>query len=100
MFCITGISSWNFVSPHLEATYLLAHIFKASNWVLKKVAANRWLPFLVFWWGLVTTLSGLVHNFAGLIAVRFFLGVCEGGLLPGMILYLSTMYKREELQLR
>ncbi|KII94771.1 hypothetical protein PLICRDRAFT_693103 [Plicaturopsis crispa FD-325 SS-3] len=80
------------------APYLVVEL--PSNWVLKKVAANRWLPFLVFWWGLVTTLSGLVHNFAGLIAVRFFLGVCEGGLLPGMILYLSTMYKREELQLR
>jgi len=28
------------------------------------------------------------------------LGLCEGGLLPGMVLYLSTVYQREELQLR
>jgi len=28
------------------------------------------------------------------------LGLCEGGLLPGMVLYLSSIYRREELQLR
>ncbi len=36
-------------------------------------------------WGTVTTLSGLVHNYSGLLAVRFFLGLCEGGLLPGIV---------------
>ena len=51
-------------------------------------------------WGIVTTLSGLMHNFGGLVVVRLFLGMCEGGVLPGMVLYLSTMYKRHELQLR
>ena len=58
---------------------------QASNWVLKKIKANRWLPFLVFLWGVVTTLSGLVENFAGLVAVRFVLGACEGGILPGIV---------------
>jgi len=45
-------------------------------------------------------LTSLVHNYNGLLAVRLFLGLCEGGLIPGMILYLSTMYKPYELQLR
>ncbi|KAH9900009.1 MFS general substrate transporter [Cubamyces lactineus] len=71
-----------------------------SNWVLKKFKPSRWLPFLVAVWGVVTTLSGLVHNFKGLLAIRFFLGFCEGGLLPGIMLYLSTLYKRHELQQR
>ncbi|KAJ3488703.1 hypothetical protein NLI96_g2654 [Meripilus lineatus] len=71
-----------------------------SNWVLKKMKPNRWLPFLVATWGTVTTLSGLVQNFSGLLAIRFFLGFCEGGLLPGIMLYLSTLYKRHELQQR
>lgn len=47
--------------------------------------ASRWLPFLVTVWGTVTTLSGLVQNFSGLLAIRFFLGLCEGGLLPGIV---------------
>ncbi|KAI0092717.1 MFS general substrate transporter [Irpex rosettiformis] len=71
-----------------------------SNWVMKKMRPNRWLPFLVAVWGMVTTLSGLVNNFAGLVAIRFFLGLCEGGLLPGIVLYLSTLYKPHELQQR
>ncbi|KAI0796794.1 MFS general substrate transporter [Abortiporus biennis] len=71
-----------------------------SNWVLKKMKPSRWLPFLVAIWGMVTTLSGLVQSFSGLLAIRFFLGLCEGGLLPGIMLYLSTIYKRHELQQR
>jgi len=71
-----------------------------SNWILKRVHANRWLPAIVAAWGTVTTLSGLMQSFGGLIAVRIFLGMCEGGLLPGMVLYLSSMYKPNELQLR
>ncbi|KAK7470670.1 hypothetical protein VKT23_002092 [Stygiomarasmius scandens] len=71
-----------------------------SNWVLKRMGANRWLPLIVCAWGVVTTLTCLIHNFSGLVTIRIFLGFCEGGLLPGMILYLSTMYKRHELQLR
>jgi hypothetical protein len=26
-----------------------------------------------------------VHNFRGLVAIRLFLGLCEGGLLPGIV---------------
>ncbi|KAL5508394.1 hypothetical protein ACEPAH_6013 [Sanghuangporus vaninii] len=71
-----------------------------SNWILKRMKPNRWLPFIVTAWGIVTTLSGLVQNFGGLVAIRIMLGLCEGGLLPGIILYLSTIYKKHELQLR
>ncbi|KAH8923191.1 MFS transporter [Atractiella rhizophila] len=71
-----------------------------SNLILKRVGANYWLPTLVIAWGVVTTLTGLVQNFAGFASIRVILGICEGGLLPGMILYLSTLYRRHELQIR
>ncbi|TCD70815.1 hypothetical protein EIP91_001505 [Steccherinum ochraceum] len=79
-------------------SYILVEL--PSNLILKKMKPSRWLPFLVAVWGTVTTLSGLVQNFSGLLAIRFFLGFCEGGLLPGIMLYLSTLYKRHELQQR
>ena len=47
--------------------------------------ANRWIPLLVFCRGIVTTLSGIVHGFGGLVAVRFIPGMCEGGFLPGIV---------------
>lgn len=68
----------------LQCIYAIIHGL-ASNWILKKMGANRWIPLLVICWGIVTTLSGLVHSFGGLVAVRFFLGLCEGGLLPGIV---------------
>ncbi|KAF9495674.1 MFS general substrate transporter [Pleurotus eryngii] len=80
------------------ASYIIVEL--PSNWVIQRVGANRWIPLLVCLWGVVTTLTGLVQNFGGLVAIRMCLGLCEGGLLPGMILYLSTIYKRHELQLR
>lgn len=46
---------------------------------------SRWLPLIVGAWGVVTTLSGLVESFGGLVAIRFTLGLCEGGLLPGIV---------------
>ena len=61
--------------------------FIASNVILKKMKPNRWLPFIVGAWGLVTTLSGLVQNYGGLVAIRLMLGLCEGGVLPGMVNY-------------
>lgn len=37
---------------------------------------------------------------AGLFTCRFFLGLAEGGLLPGIVLYLSQFYTRSEYQTR
>jgi hypothetical protein len=68
-------------------------------------------------WSIITTLTGLIQNFGGLVAVRFMLGIFEGGILPGVVslkvkfrvtctqilfqtYYLSTMYTRHELQAR
>ena len=60
-----------------------------SNLVLKKVTPRIWLSFLTFAWGLIAMCLGFIQNFAGFVSVRAVLGVAEGGLLPGMILYLS-----------
>lgn len=43
---------------------------------------------------------GFVRNFGSFVAVRALLGAAEGGLLPGMVLYLSHFYRRTELALR
>lgn len=48
-------------------------------------------------WGLVTTFQGFVHNYAGLLAARFFLGAAEGAILPCCMTYLSSFYTRTRL---
>jgi MFS family permease len=71
-----------------------------ASLILKHVGANILLPTMVTLWGLVTTLQGLVTSFQGLLAARFFLGLFEGGLVPGIILVISRLYKRDQIQLR
>ena len=41
--------------------------------------------------GCITIAQGLVKNYSGLLAARFFLGVAEAGIFPGCI-YLISMY--------
>lgn len=42
-------------------------------------------------WGLISTLSGVVNNFAGMVLIRFFLGFVEAAFLPGALLILSKV---------
>ncbi|KAK4108253.1 MFS general substrate transporter [Canariomyces notabilis] len=78
--------------------YIAAEI--PSNLVLKKVTPRIWIALMTFLWGLICLCLGLVHNFHQFIALRTLLGLAEGGLFPGMVLYLSTIYTRSELALR
>lgn len=56
-----------------------------SNLVLKKVSPRIWLPALTMMWGIVTMCLGFVKTYHEFVAVRAILGICEGGLLPGMV---------------
>lgn len=70
------------------------------NIILKRWTPQLWLPTLTLVWGIVSTLQGVIVNRAGFWAVRFFLGVAEAGLFPGIVFYLSMWYQRNERQYR
>ncbi|KAJ7600587.1 major facilitator superfamily domain-containing protein [Mycena floridula] len=67
-----------------------------ANIVLKRFNPRIWLPTLTLIWGIVSVGQGLVTNQAGLMGIRFLLGVTESGLFPGTILVISMYYKRRE----
>ena len=48
-----------------------------SNVLMKKLKPHVWLSGCMFMFGLVTVCQGLVKNFSGLLATRFFLGFFE-----------------------
>ncbi|GAO48960.1 hypothetical protein G7K_3121-t1 [Saitoella complicata NRRL Y-17804] len=60
-----------------------------SNILLKRLRPSIWISGIMLCWGTCMTLMGLVQNFSGLRAARFFLGVAEAGLFPGVTYYLS-----------
>ncbi|KAL0955459.1 hypothetical protein HGRIS_001701 [Hohenbuehelia grisea] len=59
-----------------------------------------YLPVCTILWGVVSALTGIVQNFGGAVACRFFLGFIEAAFLPGALFLLSKWYKRDELGLR
>lgn len=68
--------------------------------LLKKFRPSIFLPVIMVLWGICMTCMGLVHNFSGLMAARWFLGLAEAGLFPGVNYYLSCWYRRSEFGIR
>lgn len=71
-----------------------------SNLIIKKVSPKIWLPFLTFAWGIITIGIGFMRDYKDFMILRAVLGIFEGGLFPGIVLYLSSMYTRGELAVR
>lgn len=71
-----------------------------TNVLLKRLRPSVFIPSIMLAWGLCMTTMGLVHNWSGLMTARFFLGLAEAGLFPGINYYLSCWYKRSEFGIR
>ena len=64
--------------------------------LLKKLTPRVLLSSLCIVWSIVTIFSGFIQNVGGLYATRLILGACEAGLFPGLNIYLTMVYRREE----
>ncbi|KAH8982697.1 MFS general substrate transporter [Lactarius akahatsu] len=70
------------------------------NILLRVFRPSKWLPSLMLAWGTVTALTCLVKSYQGLVIVRAFLGLAEGGVFPGVTYYVSLWYPRQMLAKR
>lgn len=52
--------------------------------LLKRYRPSIFLPVTMILWGISMTTMGLVHDYGGLLTVRWFLGITEAGLFPGV----------------
>lgn len=66
----------------------------------KKYGPARALPIMMFTFGSLTLLNAAAHNFGGVFALRWFLGMAESAFFPVVIYYLTTFYRRGELARR
>ncbi|KAM5344869.1 hypothetical protein ACJ41O_010731 [Fusarium nematophilum] len=83
----------------LYVGYILMQV--PSNILINRIQRpSLYLAAIMLLWGLISTLSGNVHNFAGMVTIRFFLGFTEAAFLPGALLILSKWYTRRELTKR
>ncbi|RRG11109.1 MAG: MFS transporter [Lactobacillus sp.] len=60
-----------------------------GNMILEKVGARKWIGLILVLWGAVTLLTAFVHSAVELTTLRFFLGVFEAALFPGMTLIIT-----------
>jgi MFS family permease len=72
-----------------------------SNMIINTIQRpSLYIALVMLLWGMISTLSGNTHNFAGMVAIRFCIGFVEAAFLPGALLILSKWYTRRELTLR
>ncbi|BGP40847.1 hypothetical protein JCM10449v2_004812 [Rhodotorula kratochvilovae] len=66
----------------------------------KWIGPGKMIPILSFMFGLCSLCMAFVNSFGAAVAVRFLLGVAEGGVFPGMAFFLSRFYRKDELGFR
>ena len=71
-----------------------------SNLMLKVIGPRIWITSIMVVWGVIMAAMATCNNGRQLMVARFFLGVAESGLYPGVIFYLSMWYTKRQLALR
>lgn len=79
--------------------YILMQI--PANMFLNKLGKpSLFITVIMTSWGIISTCTGAVQSFGGLLAVRFILGWVEAGFFGSCLYYLSCWYDRKELSKR
>lgn len=68
--------------------------------LIARLPTGKYLTVNTAFWGIVVALTAACHNFGGLMAVRFLLGVAEATITPGFMFLTSTWYTRDEMPTR
>jgi MFS transporter, ACS family, tartrate transporter len=80
-----GIFFLSYVALQIPGAMLVEH------W-----SARRLIPLVMIAWGSLTALTGLVHTAKELYFARLLLGAAEAAFFPGVIVYLSHWFGRED----
>jgi ACS family tartrate transporter-like MFS transporter len=64
--------------------------------LVERWSARRWISAIMIVWGAFTVLTASVHRPGQLYGARFLLGAAEAGFFPGIIVYLSHWFMRED----
>ncbi|KAF2012952.1 MFS general substrate transporter [Aaosphaeria arxii CBS 175.79] len=68
---------------------------------LTKRYGFKWvLPTMMMGWGTVSWAQAWMHDRTSFYLGRAFIGLCEGGFIPGVILFATYFYKSKELAIR
>ncbi len=80
-----GIFFWGYLLLQIPGGYL------AEHW-----SAKRFISILLVLWGIAAVVCGLVRNWEEFWAMRFVLGIAEGGVWPATLVLLAHWFPRAE----
>ncbi|KAJ8581104.1 MFS general substrate transporter [Rhizopogon salebrosus TDB-379] len=87
-------NQYNWLGTVFYLSYLLFEF--PQNLALQRFPVGRWMSINIFIWGIALTCMAACKNFAGLFALRFILGMCEGSITAGFMIVNSMFYTRSE----
>ncbi|KIJ43562.1 hypothetical protein M422DRAFT_75513 [Sphaerobolus stellatus SS14] len=94
-----GLKGFDF-NKALSLFYVVFIVVEIPSDLALKRFGSIWLAFLIIAFGIIAICTAFIENYAGLILTRIFLGLAEGGLLPGLVYVMSRYYRRRELVMR
>ncbi|KAL4864294.1 hypothetical protein BDV12DRAFT_201253 [Aspergillus spectabilis] len=81
-----------------SAGYIIMQL--PSAMLMTKLRPSLYLPCCIIIWAIVSGCTAAVTNPAGMLVLRFILGLVEAPFFPGAIFYLSCWYTKRELGVR
>ncbi|KAI9733988.1 MAG: hypothetical protein M1834_002645 [Cirrosporium novae-zelandiae] len=91
-------NEYNLVTTVYYIPYI---VFEApSNLLIKRLLPSRWQSRIMVTWGAALACHAAVTSKQGLYIARFFLGLAEAGMFPGVILQMTYWYRPDEMSLR
>ncbi|KAF2165022.1 hypothetical protein M409DRAFT_24922 [Zasmidium cellare ATCC 36951] len=91
-------NDFNYGQTIFLVSFLAAEL--PSGLISKKVGPDRWIPFIIFGWSVVSASQAGLSSKAGYYVCRCLLGLLMGGFIPDTVLYITYWYKSKELPIR
>src|SRR5215467_15667362 len=64
--------------------------------IVERWSARKWLARIMVTWGIATIFTGFVHSAREFYLARFLVGVAEASFFPGVIVYLTHWFRRDD----
>lgn len=80
----------------LSFSSVYRYLLTLPSMLLARTRPSRYLPGLMFLWGVVTIGMAFIKDYKDLIIFRIVIGCLEAGFAPGVLLLLSSWYRKEE----
>ena len=86
----------------MAAIFNFGYLFWAipTNLLIQRLPVAKYTGCLIAIWSLLLCCSAAVHNYPGILVIRFLLGMGEAGIAPAMMTIVSMFYTRSEQPLR